>query len=285
MASTLISTRELSGMRVVGGKNETKHIGKVRSFVFHPKAKRCIGFIVKRPDVAWMFHRPDMFVAVGGFDLVDGRIAVRPDADATDKAACKRLGVDWDACVLWVGLPVMCEDGAKFGFVESATFDIETGKVTEIDVDAGVAANALLGKRVVPAAFIKGFKRGIGAKLVETGREAEEVDGSMGANLGALVVSDEVKSAPVEGGLAEKAGQATAVAGAKVKRVSAKAKDAMEKARPTVDAAAKTAGEAVNKGAFVVGRQVERSKGMFAAFKEEYDKARYDGDAPKKGEK
>ena len=273
----LISTHELAGVRVVGGKSGDKRIGKVRSFVFHPKAKRCIGFIVKRPDVALMFHRKDLFVAVGGFDFVDGRVVVRDAADATDKAACKRLGVNWDDCVLWIGLPVMCEDGTKFGFVGSVTFDLETGKVHEVHVDAGATANALLGKRVVPAAQIKGFKRGLGVRLVETGHEAEDGEAPDESQFGALVVADEVRTAQVEGGIADKAGRATAVAGAKVKRVVAKA-------RPNVDAAAKTAGKAVNEGAYVVGRQIERSKGMFAAFKEEYDKARHD-DAPasKKG--
>lgn len=277
MTDMLISTHELAGVRVVGGKSGDKRIGKVRSFVFHPKAKRCIGFIVKRPDVALMFHRKDLFVAVGGFDFVDGRVVVRDTADATDKAACKRLGVNWDDCVLWIGLPVMCEDGTKFGFVGSVTFDLETGKVHEVHVDAGAAANALLGKRVVPASQVKGFKRGLGVRLVETGHEAEDGEAPDESQFGALVVADEVRTAQVEGGIADKAGRATAVAGAKVKRVVAKA-------RPNVDAAAKTAGKAVNEGAYVVGRQIERSKGMFAAFKEEYDKARHD-DAPasKKG--
>ena len=268
MTDMLISTHELAGVRVVGGKSGDKRIGKVRSFVFHPKAKRCIGFIVKRPDVALMFHRKDLFVAVGGFDFVDGRVVVRDTADATDKAACKRLGVSWDDCVLWIGLPVMCEDGAKFGFVGSVSFDLETGKVHEVHVDAGATANALLGKRVVPAAQIKGFKRGLGVRLAETGHEAEDGEAPDESQFGALVVADEVRTAQVEGGIADKAGRATAVAGAKVKRVVAKA-------RPNVDAAAKTAGKAVNEGAYVVGRQIERSKGMFAAFKEEYDKARH----------
>lgn len=275
MTDTLISTRELSGMRVLGGKSGEKRIGKVRSFVFHPKAKRCIGFIVKRPDVALMFRRKDLFVAVGGFDFVDGRVVVRDSSDATDKAACKRLGVNWDECVLWIGLPVMCEDGTKFGTVGSVTFDLETGKVHEVDVDSGAAANALLGKRIVPASQVVGFKRGLGVELIETGHEADEEEGAVDeSRLGALVVSDEVKTAAVEGGLADKAGRATAVAGAKVKRV-------MVKAKPNVDAAAKTVGEAVDKGAYVVGRQIERSKGMFSAFKEEYDKALHEGESPK----
>ena len=121
MASKLITTHELTGVRVVGGKNGTKRIGKVRRFVFHPKEKRCVGFIVKRPDLLWMFRRKDKFVSIEGYDIVDGRIAIRNVPEATDRAACKALGVNWDDCVLWVGLPVMTEDGTSLGMVGNVT--------------------------------------------------------------------------------------------------------------------------------------------------------------------
>ena len=83
MASKLITTHELTGTRVLGGKKGTKRIGKIRRFVFHPKEKRVIGFVVKRPDLLWMFHRADVFVPIDGYDLVDGRVIIRPDAAAT----------------------------------------------------------------------------------------------------------------------------------------------------------------------------------------------------------
>ena len=145
MASKLITTHELTGVRVVGGKNGTKRIGKVRRFVFHPKEKRCVGFIVKRPDLLWMFRRKDKFVSIEGYDIVDGRIVVRDVPEATDKAACKALGVNWDDCVLWVGLPVMTEDGASLGMVGNVTFNRVSGVVDTFDTDSGATANALLG--------------------------------------------------------------------------------------------------------------------------------------------
>lgn len=290
MARNLVSTHELQGVRVVGS-NGSRKIGKIKTFVFHPKAKRCIGFIVKRPDIALMFRRKDMFVAVDGCDIVDGRIVISGDAASTDKAACKRLGVEWDECVLWVGLPVMCQDGTKFGYVGSVTFDMDTGKVVEVAVDAGIAANALLGKRVVPASDVLGFKRGIGVRLADSAAERATggEDGEEGpdpSQLGAIVVSDSVKDAAVAGGLAEKAGQATAVARYKGKKAMADAKASFNKAKqdakPAMDKAAHAAGEAVDKGAFALGAQLGKAQGMFAAFKEEYDKARYDGEPPKK---
>ena len=77
MANKLTTTDELTGVRVIGGKKGTKRIGKVRRFVFHPKEKRVVGFVVKRPDLRWMFRRKDLFVAVSGYEIEDGRIVVR----------------------------------------------------------------------------------------------------------------------------------------------------------------------------------------------------------------
>ena len=264
MANKLTTTDELTGVRVVGGKKGTKRIGKVRRFVFHPKEKRVVGFVVKRPDLLWMFRRKDLFVAVSGYEIEDGRIVVSNDPAATNRAACKALGVDWDACVLWVGLPVMTEDGDALGVVGSVTFDRKTGVVDSVTTDSGATANALLGKREIPANLVKGFRRGMGAALAQTGAEGEESEEVV---LGAILVAEEARDIAVEGGLAEKAGEATAV-------VVDKAHTAVDKAKPVASAAAKKTGEVVNKGAYATGKQIAATKGMFSGFKEEYDKAR-----------
>ena len=270
MASKLITTHELTGVRVVGGKNGTKRIGKVRRFVFHPKEKRCVGFIVKRPDLALMFHRKDLFVAYNGYDVVDGNIVVRDDPTATDKGACKALGINWDDCVLWVGLPVMCQDGTSFGIVGSVLFDAETGVIDSLMVSQGATANMLLGVRRVPLSMMRGFRRGMGAALAGGSVDDE-------AELGAILVDDAVRDLPVEGGVAEKAGQATAIVGDKAHK-------AIDKMKPKASEAAAAAGEAVNKGAYATGRQLKRASGMFSAFKEEYDKARHGGGADEQPE-
>ena len=264
MANKLITTDELTGVRVIGGKKGTKRIGKVRRFVFHPKEKRVVGFVVKRPDLLGMFRRKDLFVAVSGYEIEDGRIVVSNDPAATNRAACKALGVDWDACVLWVGLPVMTEDGDALGVVGSVTFDRKTGVVDSVTTDSGATANALLGKREIPANLVKGFRRGMGAALAQTGAEGEESEEVV---LGAILVAEEARNIAVEGGLAEKAGEATAV-------VVDKAHTAVDKAKPVASAAAKKTGEVVNKGAYAPGKQIAATKGMFSGFKEEYDKAR-----------
>ena len=267
MAKRLINTDDIERAKVWMEKprkndpDATKKMGRVRACVFHPSDKRCVGFIVKRPDLALMFHRKDLFVAYNGYDVVDGNIVVRDDPTATDKGACKALGINWDDCVLWVGLPVMCQDGTSFGIVGSVLFDAETGVIDSLMVSQGATANTLLGVRRVPLSMMRGFRRGMGAAL--TGGSVDDE-----AELGAILVDDAVRDLPVEGGVAEKAGQATAIVGDKAHK-------AIDKMKPKASEAAAAAGEAVNKGAYATGRQLKRASGMFSAFKEEYDKARH----------
>lgn len=260
MARQLITTHEMEGMRVLGGKKGTSRIGKVRRTVFHPTEKRVVGFIIKRPDLLWMFHRKDKFVAIDGFDLEDGRMVIKQDPAATDNAACKRMGVNYDECILWVGLPVMTQDGQAFGVVGNVEFDLSNGDVVSFATDSGMANNALLGRRNISADAIKGFRRGMGTALKTPDVEGEEVE------LGAMLVDDSVKDLVAEGGVAEKAGKATAVAMDKVHNVT---ESVSEKAG---EVAEKT-GELAQKGAYATGKQLKRSTTMFSDFKKEYNKA------------
>lgn len=262
----MVTSNDMHKMRVFGGKRRTKRIGRVKSCVFHPTEKRCVGFMVKRPDLLWMFHRKDLFVALDGFDLSDGRIVVKEDGDMTGPAACRRMGIDWDSCVIWEGMPLMTADGTAVGYVGNISFSLATGEIKSVEASNGVTAKYLLGTLEVPAELIKGFKRGMGATLAvkEDTRDAGEAVEFKGA----ILVSDEVWELSPEGGWAESAGEFTA-------RAKERVHEAAEKAKPKVQEATHVAGEAINEGAYAVGKQVAASKGMFSSFKEEYDKARH----------
>lgn len=289
MAQKRIMTSQFVGTKVFGGKDGTKRIGKVHSCVFHPTEKRCIGFLVKRPDLLLMFHRSDSFVALDGFTWEDGAIVLNNEKGTTGEAACKRLGISWDDCVLWVGLVMCTKAGDALGYVGSVEFDEKTGLVTRVFLDEGSTAGVLLGKREIPANMVLGFKRGVGSPLSAYAKHQAQEDVNAPtrhemalaeelSEFGALLVTDDAKGIQASGGLAEKAGAATAVAGAKVKDAVESASDSVKKAaetaKPTVQKATKVAGKAVNKGAYATGKQLSRAKGMFGAFKEEFDKAR-----------
>lgn len=268
--SSVLSTKELTGSRVIGGKKGVKTVGKVKCFVFHPQRKTCVGFLVKRPDAALMFHRKDIFVALDGWDFEDGRIVIRTeDSAATDDSACKRLGIDVDSCVIWQGMPIITQGGEEMGYVEDVQFKRSSGKVVSIAPHKGATSKALVGTLTIAADYVHGFTLGIGTELTvadgEEGRSAR----------GAIVVSDEAMNIDTEGGLAEKAGQGSVIAVERARQVK-------EKAKPQIDAAAKATGKVMNKGVYAAGRQLGRTKGMFSAFKDEYDKAVADEQRPSK---
>ena len=97
-------------MRVLGDNARESRVGKVARFIFHPSEKRCVGFVVKRPDLALMFHRSDMFVPLDAFEVRDGAVYITNDSkDATGPAAVQRLGLNWDFCVMWEGMPLIKE--------------------------------------------------------------------------------------------------------------------------------------------------------------------------------
>lgn len=245
-----------------------KKLGRIHALVFHPNKAQLVGFLVKRPDLALMFRREDAFVAFNGFDVMEDDkgspvIVVKDDSAATGKGALKALGVKLDDCVLWIGLPVICENKKDLGVVDSIDFDPPNGRVSEITISNGATANALLGRRKIPASMIKGFRLGVGAKLNIPDAESEsDVHG-------AIIVDDEAANLPVVGGAAESAGTASAI-------VIDKAKTAKSKAKEKVSPVVSDAGKAVQKGAFVAGRQIARTEGMFKGFKDEFKKAMND---------
>ena len=267
-------------MQVVDGVRQ-KRIGKVRYFVFHPTEKRLVGFTVKRPDKLLMFKRKDMFVQLHGFDIESGNLIVRNDPSATDEGACKALGVEYDTCVLWVGMPAMTEQGDMLGYIDDVAFDPHTGEVECIMTETTKTKDALLGRRIVEAQHIVGFRRGQGIALAPIG----ENNGGEYENTqrGAIVVDAAVLLQAREGGVASAAGKASAVVADKARKSVVRVKKEAVKARSRVDAAyndakpealkaVSSAEEAINKGAYAAGEHVAKLGGMFAAFKEEFDK-------------
>lgn len=285
MATREFSTNNLRG-KPVCDSDGGKKIGRVRSFVFHPRRRLVVGFNVKRPDVAWMFHRKDLFVAFDSFEYRDGKVFVADDQATTGKAACSRLGVSWDECLIWQGMPLVTEGGQKVGHVGNVFFDVETGEVTQLSIDQGASRNALLGVSRLDASCVLGFEFGAGENLdVARNGEFEQ---------GALVVSSEALEAQRQGGLAEKAGEVTSIAGHKVSKAvdsampklnvaadkvrgaTDEAKQRMSEAaqnRPSGEEMTERASSAIENGGYRLGEQMARTRGMFSSFKENCKRA------------
>lgn len=287
----VLTTKTLMNRPVVvlGKKNKSRRIGKVRRFVFHPSEKRCIGVVIKRPDIALMFHRSDMFVALDSFKFIDGELQVTDEAKGTDTAAIKRLGVNWDNCVLWLGMQLVTESGETLGRVGDISFDAETGKVQGVRLDEGMTAAALLGTTIIPAKMIKGFRWGIGDALKQADNDIIENDDAQESweDRGAILVSNDAMFLDAEGGLAESAARGTAMAGIKAKEAAAVAKekaaeaaeklkpkvaDAVADAKPKMADATVKAGEMASSGMAAASEHLAKSKTMFADFAEEFKK-------------
>lgn len=306
----MISTKEMCKQRIYVQRKKKEEVkykkyGRIRAVVFHPNKAQVVGYIVKRPDLLLMFKRKDRFVAADHVTAIEGGWGILPGPDLFDDAACERLGIDFDDCIIWDGMKVVNEDGTELGTIASVFFDDETLKVDRIDLSDGGLARKLLGEAAITRSDIVGFK----GDAIVVSRKIEEVadTGGVAAQAGeawaktkhqASVKAEEAGKAVNEG--AYKAGQAIAEGGEKAgKAVS----EGAEKAGKAVDKGAYNVGEAVgtarkkmndafdaheakkeaaeaegkktgvDKGAYALGQQLGRASHMFQDFKDEYDKA------------
>lgn len=236
-----------------GAVGTFSRLGRVHAAVFSPKGSHVVGLLVKRPDIAGMVKREDAFVALDALAPCDGGLMVTRPGDGMDDAARKRLGLDWDACVLWAGMDAKTADGRQLGYVSDAVFDARTGKVSHFCIGDGGVAQSLVGSVEVPASMVQGYRAGY------------------------MIVDAEAAGLGLSGGLAAKAGVGYAKAKIAGKEAAARAKaegaKAAERAKAEGAKVAEAAGDAIDKGSRAVGRQLGKTKGMFGAFMDEYKKA------------
>lgn len=200
-----------------------RKLGKVHMAVFSPDGREVVGFLVTRPDVVGMVKRPDAFLAWDSFRVLDdGTLCLTREDDGLDDAARKRLGIDWDSCVMWEGMDAKTTSGKKLGYVSNADFDAKTGRVGSFYVGDGGVARALVGTFQIPASMVKGYSNGF------------------------MIVDDAAANIELGGGAAAKAGEGFA-------KAKVKGSEAAHKA-------GKAAGEAVDKGSYAFGRMLGKAK-------------------------
>ena len=222
------STKELEGKKVFirktkrNGTETVEKLGRVRWPVFSEDGERLVGFVVHRPDIVGMIKRPDAFLAFDAFEPCDGGIIVLPDIAALDDEAKERLGVDWENCMMWVGMDVATARGKELGYIGDAEYDEETGVVSGFLIGDGNAAQKLVGQVRIPSSMITGYRDG---KMI-------------------------VKAAAAK---IEPSGGAAAVAG----EGYARAKEGVSKAGKK---AGKAAGDAFDKGTRGLGKLIGKAK-------------------------
>ena len=233
---------ELTGLKVFVPKKpkiakdgtvpeRSSKLGRVHRAVFSPNGTRVVGLMVKRPDVAGMVKREDAFVAWDSFAVQGKEVWVRAEKGALDEAARRRLGLDWDACILWEGMDARTLGGKPLGYVSDAEFDEKTGQVTCFFTTDGGMAHALVGSFQITPDMVRGY-----------------ADGCM-------VVDTQGKTLELDGGLAGAAGEGYARAKAGASEVGKKA--------------GAVAGKAVDKGSFALGRVLGKAKKAISEATEE----------------
>ena len=219
-----------------GAAASSKYLGKVHLPVFTPGGQRIVGFMIKQPDIAGMIKQPDRFVALDAFAVDDGGDLLVADVrESFDAAAAKRLGIDLDSCVIWTGMDVRTQSGAKLGYCADASFNYRTGAVDMFKLTPSGASSALIGYMEMPADYLLGYSKG------------------------AMVVKDEASKLEFSGGAAAKAAEA-----------SVKASEGVKKGAKVLD---EKGSEAVEKGSHALGRQIGKTAGAFKEFSSEYKKA------------
>ncbi|WP_346697252.1 PRC-barrel domain containing protein [Thermophilibacter mediterraneus] len=225
---------DLTGLRVLvlkkskAAKDGTvtekyQRLGKVHNAVFSPDGCRVVGLMVKRPDAVGMIKREDAFLALDSYRRFDEKnlLVTRPE-DGLDVAAQRRLGLNWDACIIWSGMDARTTDGTSLGYVSDAEFEEESGRVERFLTTDGSVARALIGSFVITPEMVRGYRDGF------------------------MVVDSGGRAVGLDGGIAGAAGEGYARAKAMGAKVGKK-----------VGAAA---GEAVDRGSFALGRALGKAK-------------------------
>ena len=264
-------TSQLDGKPVfrtkISRKGETSYVklGKIHLTVFSPDGKTVEGFLVQRPDLALMVKRADVFVAFDSLAPYEKGYVIEGEA-ATDDEARKRLGVDWDNCLLWNGMDARTTEGKVLGFVGNVSYDAGTGAVEAFHIGDGNVAKSLVGAIEIPVGMLVGYEKGC-LVLVP---EAADVQPS-----GGLAAAAGEGYARAKQGAAEAGAKAAAKVDEAVQEGSYQLGKAIGKAKKTVKKKAKEATGSVDAKAAAKAASQHLSKvgGMFKAFKDEFDEA------------
>ena len=170
--------------KAVAGEVEYGKIGRIHMTVFTPDGSRVVGFMVKRPDIAGMVKREDLFLGFDSFKLVDKgkNVRVTRGEESFDDAARGRLDVAWDRCVMWEGMDAKTSDGKELGYVNDAEFDGTTGAVSKFFVGDGGVAQKLVGSVEIPASMLRGYDKGW--MIVDPAAAKLELNGGAAARAG-----------------------------------------------------------------------------------------------------
>ncbi len=283
-----------------GKPRHDKRLGKVHQVVFSPNGRQVVGILISRPDVAGMVKRDDVFCALDSILEIRDRELVVPadDPGAFDDGARARLKLDWDSCILWAGMDVHTRSGKDLGYISDVRFDLDSGDVAFLCVGDGGVARSLVGTLEIPSGMMAGYSpKGDGYMVVEDAAANLQLSGGAAAKAGEATARMKENGRVAGKQAAEAIDKGAYQAGRLVGKARRAYREATEDepAVPEVgagsvevqpaesgstavqgsyeDGSEPAAKPNVSDAARAVGRQLGKTKGMWKAFKDEFDEA------------
>ncbi|MBQ9690554.1 MAG: hypothetical protein IJV62_00355 [Eggerthellaceae bacterium] len=247
---------------------QEKKIGVIHRAVLKYDGSECLGFFVRRPDVALMFHRSDVFVSFTHLEAYDKAFSTseRHIHDAPDKGRTQYI--------IAHGRAVYAPNGEQMGFVKDIAMNAN-GKTQALYVAPDEAHRYLLGMLVVPFEICSLQENVSRRSFVVTTHEVWKLkpQGGWAEDAATFVAQVQKKADEI---------YETAIRTGKdgMKKTSQWAKsaaNAMQVEIPDIQQAQSAATDravaAVEKAAFATGKQLSKTKGMFSGFVDAYKQA------------
>ncbi len=240
--------------------------GRLHFVVFLPKEKRCAGFLIKRPDIALMFRRKDLFIPFDAVISIEDEFVFDAESHLVGVDALKRKGINIHSCIIWDGMFAVTQSGKLIGQISSVIFSKDEGEIVKVLIGtANMARDLLFGRIALPASYIEGFRFVKPETFEKLGINKEDI------TEGVIIVKDEVEDIIVQKGLIQ---QASTTASS----ITSKIKEEAEHMASAFQEKSKTIKKGVDSGVYTAGEKLSGIAGMFSEFKEEYKKAAREDD-------
>lgn len=204
-------------------------LGSIEHVLFHPHEPRVVGLQIRPNRMLYVVDRRPYFVPLENVRFEDEGVF----AAGKNPGSAKGEGFEWDVTVVWRGMPVRDEAGARLGAIHDLGFTKKTGRVTWLEMSEGAVSDAAVGRKRVAGEAARRFEPAEGVVVVDL--EGTDAEGSGGL---AKAAGTGAAYATVHGGkIAKAAGDkaiAAAVAAGKALK-NGRARAAIDKARASAE--------------------------------------------------
>ena len=182
-----------------------KKIGHVRTFIFSKDS--LLGLVVKRPDIAWMFHRANVFIPIKNVIFDKNSLYVSRDkiCNYSQNNLQKKFGKKDSELFFYIGLPIYFSK-KSIGNCSAINYNSKNFNIANFELEQSKISNLILGKSRVDFSHINFYK----------------------TNNKKIVLNNNPEIIEYKKGLAEKSGEASSYLIHKIKKGTPKVVDSMQ---------------------------------------------------------